>query len=146
MQMAPSRTTTDQVIEAIEAMSVLELVEFQQQLAERWGVKVTPVQGQFEVLPGSITQDYVPVFEEPSSFDVLLQGAGSNKIATIKVLRQLIPGLGLVDAKELAESGVGLERGAYVLLGVSKDDARLAADKLVEAGARVAVMVSGATG
>jgi len=70
--------------------------------------------------------------EEKTEFDVVLTDAGGNKIAVIKAVREVAPGLGLADAKKLVESAP-----AKILEGVAKDPAETAKKKLEEAGAKV---------
>jgi large subunit ribosomal protein L7/L12 len=70
--------------------------------------------------------------EEKTEFDVVLTDAGGNKIAVIKAVREVAPGLGLADAKKLVESAP-----AKILEGVAKDAAETAKKKLEEAGAKI---------
>ncbi len=70
--------------------------------------------------------------EEQTEFNVVITGAGPNKIAVIKAVREVAPGLGLADAKKLVESAP-----ANVLEGVAKDAAETAKKKLEEAGATI---------
>jgi large subunit ribosomal protein L7/L12 len=74
------------------------------------------------------------VEEEKDSFDVVLKEIGANKISVIKVAREIVPGLGLKEAKDLVESAP-----ASVLTGVNKEDADKAKAKLEEAGATVEI-------
>jgi large subunit ribosomal protein L7/L12 len=78
--------------------------------------------------------DAAPAAEEKDSFDVILTAAGGNKIAVIKVVREVVAGLGLKEAKDLVD-------GAPKALkeGVSKDEAEEIKTKLTEAGASVEV-------
>ena len=78
--------------------------------------------------------DAAPAAEEKDTFDVILTGAGGNKIAVIKVVREIVAGLGLKEAKDLVD-------GAPKPLkeGVSKDEAEEIKAKLTEAGATVEV-------
>ena len=78
--------------------------------------------------------DAAPAAEEKDTFDVILQAAGGNKIAVIKVVREVVAGLGLKEAKDLVD-------GAPKPLkeGVSKDEAEEIKAKFTEAGATVEV-------
>jgi len=78
--------------------------------------------------------DAAPAAEEKDTFDVILTAAGGNKIAVIKVVREVVAGLGLKEAKDLVD-------GAPKALkeGVSKDEAEEIKTKLTEAGASVEV-------
>ncbi|MFN5868863.1 MAG: 50S ribosomal protein L7/L12, partial [Akkermansiaceae bacterium] len=70
--------------------------------------------------------------EEKTEFNVVITDAGANKIAVIKAVREVAPGLGLADAKKLVESAP-----ANILEGVAKDAAEAAKKKLEEAGAKI---------
>jgi large subunit ribosomal protein L7/L12 len=75
-----------------------------------------------------------PAAEEKDTFDVILTGAGGNKIAVIKVVREIVAGLGLKEAKDLVDSAP-----KPLKEGVSKDEAEEIKTKLTEAGATVEV-------
>ena len=72
--------------------------------------------------------------EEKDEFDVVLEDAGAKKIGVIKVVREVVSGLGLKEAKDLVESAP-----KAILEGASKDDAEAAKTKLEEAGAKVSL-------
>ena len=78
--------------------------------------------------------DAAAAAEEKDEFDVVLEDAGAKKIGVIKVVREIVSGLGLKEAKELVESAP-----KALLEGVSKDDAEAAKTKLEEAGAKVSL-------
>ena len=103
-----------------------ELEIFNEALAE------LPDQFTCSYAPGA--SDAAPAAEEKDSFDVILSAAGGNKIAVIKVVREVVAGLGLKEAKDLVD-------GAPKPLkeGVSKDEAEQIKTKLTEAGATVEV-------
>ena len=115
------------MIEEVKAMTVLELSELVHALEEEFGVSAAaaavaaPAAGE----AGAV--------EEKTEFDVVLKGAGANKIAVIKVVREAT-GLGLKEAKELVDGAP-----KNVKEGISKDDAEALAAKLKEAGADVEV-------
>ena len=116
----------EQIIEAIESMTVLELSELVKALEEKFGVSAAaPVAVAAAPAAGEAAA------EEKSEFDVVLEGFGDNKIAVIKAVRE-ISGLGLKEAKELVESAP-----APVQEGVAKDKAEEIKTKLEEAGAAV---------
>lgn len=116
----------EQIIEAIESMTVLELSELVKALEEKFGVSAAaPVAVAAAPAAGEAAA------EEKSEFDVVLEGFGDNKIAVIKAVRE-ISGLGLKEAKELVESAP-----APVQEGVAKDKAEEMKSKLEEAGAAV---------
>ncbi|HEX9374030.1 MAG TPA: 50S ribosomal protein L7/L12 [Roseiflexaceae bacterium] len=122
------------IIESIEELNVLELVELKKTMEEKWGVTAAaPVA--FAAAPGAAAGGGdgaaapAPV-EEQTEFDVILTAAGANKIQVIKVVRELVSGLGLKEAKDLVESAP-----KPVKEGVSKEEAEATKAKLVEAGA-----------
>ncbi len=123
--MAVSR---EEIIEAIKAMPALELSELVKELEEVFGVSAAaPVM--MGAMPAGGAE--AAVEEEKTSFDVVLEGFGDNKIAVIKVVRELT-GLGLKEAKDLVEGAP-----KAVLEGAAKDKAEEAKGKLEDAGAAV---------
>ncbi len=119
----------EDLIKAIEEMSVLELSELVKELEDRFGVSAAapmaamPMMG---AMPGAAA-----VEEEQTEFDVIYKTVGSNKIATIKVVRELT-GLGLKEAKELVDNPP-----KPIKEGVSKEEAEELKKKLEEVGAEV---------
>ena len=123
--MAVSR---EEIIEAIKEMPAIELSELVKELEEVFGVSAAaPV-----MMAGAAGGD-AGAAEEKTEFDVVLEGFGDNKIAVIKVVRELT-GLGLKEAKELVEGAP-----KAVLEGAAKDKADEAKSKLEDAGAAVSV-------
>lgn len=132
--MAEEITLSDnakKVMEMVEKMTVLELNDLVKALEEKFGVSA-----QAPVMMGAVATNGAPqageADEEQTEFDVILAEAGSNKIAVIKVVRELNQSLGLVDAKNLVESAP-----KPILEGAKKDDAKAAKEKLEAAGAKV---------
>ena len=121
-----------QLIDALEGMTVLELNGLVRQLEEKWGVSAAaPVAvGGGAAAGGGAT---AAVEEEKSEFDVILTEIGANKINVIKAVRELTS-LGLKEAKDLVEAAP-----KAVKEGVSKEDAAAAKAKLEEAGAKADV-------
>lgn len=116
-----------QLAEELGKLTVLEAVELVKQLEETWGVSAAaPVA---MVAGPAVAAEAV---EEKTEFDVVITDAGANKIAVIKAVREVAPGLGLADAKKLVESAP-----AKVLEGAAKDAAEAAKKKLEEAGAKI---------
>ena len=116
--------TKEQIIEAIKAMTVLELNELVKACEEEFGVSAAaPV-----AVAGAAA---APAEEEKDEFDVILEEIGSEKIKVIKVVRE-ITGLGLKEAKEAVESAP-----KAIQEGVAKDKAEEIKAKLEEAGAAV---------
>ena len=117
------------LIEDVKALTVLELSELVKALEEEFGVSAAaPVAVAAAPVAGA-----APAAEEKTEFDVVLKSAGANKIAVIKVVRE-ITGLGLKEAKEVVDNAP-----KAVKEGVSKDDADAISKKLTEAGAEVEV-------
>jgi len=90
--------TKEQIIEAIKEMSVLDLNELVKAIEEEFGVSAAA-----PVAVAGAGEAEADAAEEQSEFDVVLEDAGSSKIQVIKVVRE-ITGLGLKDAKDLADS------------------------------------------
>lgn len=117
-----------QLAEELGKLTVLEAVELVKQLEESWGVSAAaPV----AVVAGGAAGP-AEAAEEKTEFDVVITEAGGNKIAVIKAVREVSPGLGLADAKKLVESAP-----AKILEGVAKEAAEDAKKKLEEAGAKI---------
>ena len=124
-----SDLTKDQVIDWLSSQSVLEIAGLVKDLEEKWGVSAAaPVAVAAAPAAGGAAAE-----EEKTEFDVILTGAGSNKIATIKEVRA-ITSLGLKEAKDLVESAP-----KAVKEGVTKDEADEAKKKLEDAGASVEI-------
>jgi large subunit ribosomal protein L7/L12 len=114
------------LVEELGKLTVLEAVDLVKKLEETWGVSAAAA----TVAAGPAVA--AEAVEEKTEFDVVITGAGANKIAVIKAVREVAPGLGLADAKKLVESAP-----AKVLEGVAKDAAETAKKKLEEAGATI---------
>ena len=121
--------TKDEIIEALKEMPALELSELVHELEDVFGVSAdAPVAVAAAPAAGGAAEGAA---EEKTNFDVVLEGFGANKIAVIKVVRELTS-LGLKEAKEVVEGAP-----KAVLEGAKKDDAEAAKAKLEEAGATV---------
>ena len=122
--------TKDEVVEFLKGMTLLEASELVKELEEVFGVSAAAAAAPMMMAPAA--GDAAPAAEEKDSFDVILTAAGGNKIAVIKVVREVVAGLGLKEAKDLVD-------GAPKPLkeGVSKDEAEEIKTKLTEAGASV---------
>ncbi len=122
---------TEKIIEAIEKLSVLELVELKKALEERWGVTAAaPVVAAAAAAP---TAAAAAAEEEQTEFEVILKEIGPNKIKVIKAVRELTS-LGLKESKELVDSAP-----SSVIKGVGKEEAAAAKAKLEEVGAVVEI-------
>jgi large subunit ribosomal protein L7/L12 len=116
------------LVEELGKLTVLEAVDLVKQLEETWGVSAAAA-----VAAGpAAAAGPAEAAEEQTEFNVVITGAGANKIAVIKAVREVAPGLGLADAKKLVESAP-----ANILEGVAKDAAEAAKKKLEEAGATI---------
>ncbi len=120
---------TEEIIEAIEKLSVLELVELKNALEERWGVTAAPPV--MAAVAGAPAAAAAPAAEEQTEFDVILKEIGPEKIKVIKAVRELTS-LGLKESKSLVDSAP-----SSVLKDVSKEEAAAAKAKLEEVGAVV---------
>jgi large subunit ribosomal protein L7/L12 len=116
------------IAEELGKLTILEAAELVKMLEEKWGVSAAaPVAA---AAPAAAAE----AAEEKTEFDVELTDAGSNKIAVIKAVRTVKPGLGLADAKKVVESAP-----AVVVEGASKEDAEKAKAELEKAGAKVTI-------
>lgn len=120
--------TKDEIIEALKEMPALELSELVHELEDVFGVSAAA-----PVAVAAAPAAAAPAEEEKTNFDVVLEAFGDNKIAVIKVVREMT-GLGLKEAKDLVEGAP-----KAVKEGLPKADAEAAAKKLEEAGAKVAL-------
>jgi len=120
----------EEILQAIEKMSVLELAELVKALEEKFGVSAAaPVA--VAAMPGAAAAAAPAAAkeEEKTEFDVILKDVGPNKIQVIKVVRELTS-LGLREAKEMVDGAP-----ATVKTGISKEEAEAAKAKLSEQGA-----------
>jgi len=124
-----AKLTKDELLKAVEEMSVLELADLVKALEEKFGVTALPAVASAQA--GAATANTEPK-EEQTVFNVVLVAAGAQKIQAIKAVRELVPTLGLTDAKALVESAP-----KEVLQGVNKVTAEEAKKKLETAGAKV---------
>jgi len=123
-----AKLSKDDILKAVEDMTVLELSDLVKALEEKFGVSAAPV----AVAAGPATADAGEPKEEQTVFNVVLAEAGANKIGAIKAVRELVPTLGLQEAKTLVESAP-----KEVLTGLNKSAAEEAKKKLEAAGAKV---------
>ncbi|MCX7667809.1 MAG: 50S ribosomal protein L7/L12 [Atribacterota bacterium] len=123
--------TKEEIIEAIEKMTVLELAELVKALEEKFGVSAAmPVAA---VAAPAATQAVAEEVEEKTEFDVILKSAGAQKLQVIKEVRA-ITGLGLKEAKDLVDNPP-----KPVKEGISKKEAEEIKAKLEAAGAEVEI-------
>jgi large subunit ribosomal protein L7/L12 len=125
-----AKLTKDELMQAIEEMSVLELSDLVKALEEKFGVSAAATM--VAAAPaGAAAADAEPA-EEQTVFNVVIASAGAQKIAVIKALRELVPTLGLKEAKDLVDAAP-----KEVLSQVNKKTAEEAKEKLTVAGATV---------
>ncbi|ATL70888.1 50S ribosomal protein L7/L12 [Nocardia terpenica] len=121
----------DELLETIGNMTLLELSDFVKKFEEKFEVTAAaPVA--VAAAPGAAAP--AEAAEEQDEFDVILEGAGDKKIQVIKVVREIVSGLGLKEAKDLVEGAP-----KPLLEKVAKEAAEAAKAKLEEAGAKVSV-------
>ena len=126
--------TADQLLEAFEHMTVLELSDFKKKFEERFGVTAAaPVAVAAAPAGASAGAGAEAAAEEQTEFSAVLAEIGPNKIPVIKVVRELT-GLGLKEAKDLVDAAP-----KPVKEGVTKEEAEQVKEKLAEAGATVEV-------
>ena len=124
--------TKDDVVEYLKGMTLLEASELVKELEEVFGVSAAAAAAPMMMAPAG--GDAAPAAEEKDTFDVILTAAGGNKIAVIKVVREVVAGLGLKEAKDLVDGAP-----STVKAGVSKEDAASMKAKLEDQGASVEV-------
>jgi large subunit ribosomal protein L7/L12 len=124
-----TKTDTDKLVESLGGMTVLELVELKNKLEEEWGVTAAAPMAVAAAPAGG--GDGAAAAEEKTSFDVVLAGAGGQKIQVIKVVRA-VTGLGLKEAKDLVDGAPN-----PVKEGVAQEEADQIKAQLEEAGATV---------
>lgn len=123
----------EELLKAVEEMSVLELSEFVKALEEKFGVSAAAMAVAAPAGPsGAAPAEAGEPVEEQTVFNVVIANGGATKIAVIKALRELVPTLGLSEAKGLVDSAP-----KEVMTAVNKKTAEEAKTKLTAAGATV---------
>ena len=117
----------EEILEAIENMTVLELAELVEELEEKFDVSAAPVAMAGGAMPGAQGGGE----EEQTEFDVVITSAGSSKIKVIKAVRE-VTDLGLKDAKALVDDAPN-----PVKEGLEKEEAEEIKEKLEDAGAEI---------
>ena len=127
-----AKLSTDELLEAFKDLTLIELSEFVKKFEETFDVTAAaPV----AVAAGpAAAGPAAEAVEEKDEFNVVLEAAGEKKIQVIKVVRELVSGLGLKEAKDLVESAP-----KPILEAVAKDAAEAAKAKLEDAGAKVSL-------
>jgi large subunit ribosomal protein L7/L12 len=124
---------TQNLVDQLSALTVLEIADLVKQLEEKWGVSAAaPVAVAAAGAP--VGGPAAPPAEEKTAFDVILKEAGPNKIAVIKEVRAAVSGLGLAEAKALVESAPKTLKE-----GIAKEEAEEIKKKIEAAGAKVEI-------
>jgi len=120
----------DKIVEDLSSLTVLEAADLAKLLEEKWGVSAAaPV-----AVAAGPAAAAAPAAEAQTEFSVILKDAGDKKINVIKVVREVVPSLGLKEAKDLVEAAP-----KAVKEGVSKEEAETIKKKLEESGAKVEI-------
>ena len=131
-----SKLKSGELIKAVEKMTVLELSDFVKALEEKFGVSAQAASNATAAMAsaaaGSEAASDAEPAEEQTVFNVVIASSGANKIAVIKALRELVPTLGLKEAKDLVDAAP-----KEVITQVNKKTAKEAKEKLTTAGATV---------
>jgi large subunit ribosomal protein L7/L12 len=127
--------TKDEVVEYLKGMTLLEASELVKELEEVFGVSAAAAAAPMAMAAGAgAGGDAAPAAEEKDTFDVILTAAGGQKINVIKIVREVVAGLGLKEAKELVDGAP-----KAIKEGVSQAEADEIKTKLTDAGATVEV-------
>ncbi|ALE72173.1 MULTISPECIES: 50S ribosomal protein L7/L12 [unclassified Pseudonocardia] len=127
-----AKLSTDELLDAFKELTLLELSDFVKKFEETFDVTAAaPVA---VAAAGAPAAGDAPAEEEKDEFDVVLESAGDKKIQVIKVVREVVSGLGLKEAKDLVEGAP-----KPLLEGVNKEAADAAKAKLEEAGAKISL-------
>jgi large subunit ribosomal protein L7/L12 len=121
----------DKIVEDLSSLTVLEAADLAKLLEEKWGVSAAAPVAVAAAAGGGAA---APVAEAQTEFSVILKDAGDKKINVIKVVREVVPSLGLKEAKDLVEAAP-----KAVKEGVSKEEAETIKKKLEETGAKVEI-------
>lgn len=126
--------TKEEILEGILSLPVMDVAWLVKQLEERLGITAAAPVAVAAAAPTGAPAEAKPAEEEKTEFTVVLQEVGPKKIEVIKAVREVVPGLGLKEAKELVEAAPKALRE-----GVSKEEAEQIKQKLEAAGAKVAL-------
>jgi large subunit ribosomal protein L7/L12 len=121
-----------QILDTLDTLTLLEFNELKESFKEKYNVTaaVAAVAGP----SGGGGGDAAPVAEEQTEFTVIIKDAGAQKIQVIKAVREVVPSLGLKEAKDLVDAAPG-----NIKEGVTKEEAQTMKEKLEAAGAQVEI-------
>jgi len=120
----------DKIVEDLSSLTVLEAADLAKLLEEKWGVSAAAP----AAAAAGPAAAAAPAAEVQTEFSVILKDAGDKKINVIKVVREVVPSLGLKEAKDLVEAAP-----KAVKEGVTKEEAETIKKKLEESGAKVEI-------
>ena len=123
-----AKLSTTELLDAFKELTLIELSEFVKQFEETFGVTAAAPAAAAAGPAGPAAP--AEAAEEQDEFDVLLEAAGEKKVQVIKAVREIVPGLGLKEAKDLVDAAP-----KAILEKVTKEQAEAAKAKLTEAGA-----------
>jgi len=123
--------TNEEFFSFIDGMTILELNELVKASEEKYGVSAAAA---VVAMPGVAGGEAAAAEEEKTEFNAVLKDAGSEKIKVIKVVREIVSGLGLKEAKEIVESAP-----KTIKEGISKDECEKIKAKFAEVGATVVI-------
>ncbi|HSK73981.1 MAG TPA: 50S ribosomal protein L7/L12 [Pyrinomonadaceae bacterium] len=126
--------TQEEVVDYLKGMTLLEASELVKTLEDTFGVSAAAAAAPAMAAAPAAGGDGAAAAEEKDTFDVVLTAAGGQKINVIKVVREVVSGLGLKEAKDLVDNAP-----KAIKEGVSKDEAEEIRKKLADAGATVEV-------
>ena len=126
-----AKVSKEDLLKTVEEMSVLELSEFVKALEEKFGVSASAMVAAAPAAGAPAAEAGEPA-EEQTVFNVVIANSGANKISVIKALRELVPTLGLKEAKDLVDAAP-----KEVMTAVNKKTADEAKEKLTTAGATI---------
>ena len=129
-----AKLSTDELLDAFKELTLLELSEFVTKFEETFDVTAAAPAAQVVAAAPGAGDAGAAAAEEQDEFDVVLEDAGDKKIQVIKVVREVVSGLGLKEAKELVESAP-----KPILEKIAKEAAEAAKEKLEGAGATVSL-------
>ena len=118
-----------EIISAIESMTILELADLVKEMEEKFGVSAAA-----PVVVGGAVAGGEAAEEEKTEFDVILKAAGAKKLNVIKIVREVKPGLGLKEAKDLVDNAP-----STLAEGIAKEAAEELKKKFEEAGAEIEI-------
>ena len=122
------------IVDDLSSLTLLEAAELTKMLEEKWGVSAAAPMAGMMAMPAGVPGAPAEEEEEQTEFDVILKEAGAKKINVIKIVREVLTGLGLKEAKDLVDGAP-----KPIKEGVSKEAAEEIKKKFAEVGATVEI-------